>query len=205
MEASSRGDGGPRGRICRDAPSRLNDGTPPGTEVSSGPSNTRRSWGRGVEEANGITHVRTPGNSGVHSHSYATDFPSRVTRSEPPARGPRARSERQFGKACSDSRSRPGDRVAVMISTSRGCCCTRNRREGLHAAKRVRSHRGNGAEAHRHQPLVAEEVCSRPDGGGIHSDGRLCAARFKYARWPKGHTAAGSHSFLSCGSRPVRQ
>src|SRR6056297_611462 len=67
MDASSHGDGGPRGRICRDAPAWLNDGTPPGTEVSSGPSNTRRSWGRGVEEANGITRVRTPGNPAVRS------------------------------------------------------------------------------------------------------------------------------------------
>ena len=74
MEASSRGDGGRRGRICRDALAWLNDGSPPGTEVSSGPSNTRRSWGRGVEEANGITRARTPGNPGVRSYSSPTTF-----------------------------------------------------------------------------------------------------------------------------------
>jgi len=70
VEASSHGDGGPRGRACRGVPTWLNDGTPPGTEVSSGPSNTRRSWGRGVEEANGITRVRTPGHPGCPFHSY---------------------------------------------------------------------------------------------------------------------------------------
>jgi len=70
VEASSHGDGGPRGRTCRGAPTWLIDGTSPGTEVSSGPSNTRRSWGRGVEEANGITRVRTPGHPGCPFHSY---------------------------------------------------------------------------------------------------------------------------------------
>jgi len=64
VEASSRGDGGPVGCICRGANGRLTGDSPPGAEASSGSLDTRRSWGRGVEEASGITRVRTAGNLG---------------------------------------------------------------------------------------------------------------------------------------------